>query len=208
MGPIIASRMDASKPGIPATPGPSGDTPSSGGGDSLLEDAELVTRSLKGEAEAFAGLVRRYEARVFALSAAGLGGPARRADVDDCAQEVFLAAYRGLGGLRSPGAFGPWLMGIAQRQVLQSLRKRGRNRMAPLPEGLTAPEIGAGDGDALAALAELPENERRAVALRHLAGETPRDIARLLEIPEGTARSWISRGLARLREKAGRGEAS
>ena len=95
---------------------------------------------------------------------------------------------------------------IAHRQVLQALRRRGRHRTAPLPEGLMAPEEDmAGDGGrALEALAGLPEPERRAVALRHLAGETPREIARLLEVPEGTARSWISRGLARLRETVGR----
>ena len=159
-----------------------------------------MTLSLKGEAEAFSVLIRRYEGRVFALAASGLGGPARRADVDDCAQEAFLAAYRGLGSLRTPGAFGPWLMGIAHRQVLQALKQRGRRRTPPLPEGLEAPEASSEGTAALEALSFLPDPERRAVALRHLAGQSPGEIARLMEVPEGTVRSWISRGLARLRE--------
>jgi len=166
-----------------------------------------VIRSLKGDAEAFGTLIRRHEARVFALAAAGLGGPARRADVDDCAQEVFLAAYQGLGTLKAPEAFGSWLVGIAQRQVFQALKKRGRNRSATLPEGLEAPkEAGAGEEEAvLEALSFLQDPERKAVALRHLAGESPRDIARMMEVPEGTVRSWISRGLAQLRERMARG---
>lgn len=188
----------APKSGIPGTAGtPAATVPVTLAGQ---DDAPLVRASLAGDAEAFALLLRRHERRVFALASAGLGGPARRADVEDCAQEVFLAAYRGLGSLREPEAFGPWLLGIAGLQVRQALKRRGRAKGLPLPEGLAAPA--SPDGSAvLEALAALPEPEREAVALRHLAGQTPAEIAEALDLPDGTVRSRISRGLARLRER-------
>jgi RNA polymerase sigma-70 factor (ECF subfamily) len=165
-----------------------------------LDDAALVRKSLAGEAEAFAMLIRRHERRVFALASAGLGGPARRADVEDCAQECLLAGYRGLGALRKPEEFGPWLLGIAKNQIRQSLKRRGRRRESTLPEGLQAPEAPDGGGeDILEALARLPEPEREAVALRHLTGHSPAEIAQALGLPDGTVRSRISRGLERLR---------
>ncbi len=163
-----------------------------------LDDAALVRRSLAGEAEAFAMLIHRHERRIFALASAGLGGPARRADVEDCAQESLLAAYRGLGALRDPGEFGPWLLGIAKNQIRQSLKRRGRRREGTLPEDLQAPDAPAGR-DLLEALSRLPEPEREAVALRHLAGQAPAEIAQALGLPDGTVRSRISRGLERLR---------
>lgn len=181
---------------MPATPDPLKATaPAALDG---LDDAALVRRSLAGEAEAFAMLIRRHERRVFALVSAGLGGPARRADVEDCAQESLLAGYRGLGALRDPGEFGPWLLGIAKNQIRQSLKRRGRRRESPLPEDLQASDAGGGE-DILEALARLPEPEREAVALRHLTGHSPAEIAEALGLPDGTVRSRISRGLERLR---------
>ena len=193
--------MAEEKPEIPATGPPRPATPSSTLADQ--EDAALVRKSLAGEGEAFAVLIRRYERRVFALASAGLGGPARRADVEDCAQEVFLAAYRGLGSLREAGAFGSWLMGIATLQVRQALKRRGVRKTVALPGDLAAgrPDPG-GDGEkVLAALAQLPEPERQAVALRHLSGQSPAEIAEALGLPDGTVRSRISRGLEKLKER-------
>ena len=165
----------------------------------------LVSRSLGGDAEAFGSLVRRHERRVFALASAGLGGAARRADVEDCSQEVFLAAYRGLGGLREPAAFGGWLLGIAGLQVRQALKRRKRDKGSALPEGLEArSEAGPGE-EVLRGLSRLPDPEREAVALRHLAGRSPEEIAESLGLPSGTVRSRISRGLERLRGILGGG---
>ena len=151
-------------------------------------------------------LIRRHERAVFALASASLGGPARRADVEDCAQEVFLAAYRALGSLREPAAFGGWLLGIARLQARKALKRRGRSPVLPLPEDLQSPETpsqGAGE-EILQALSRLPDPEREAVSLRHLAGRSPEEIAEALDLPDGTVRSRISRGLARLREKLGK----
>ena len=151
-------------------------------------------------------LIRRHERAVFALASASLGGPARRADVEDCAQEAFLAAYRALGSLREPAAFGAWLLGIARLQARKALKRRGRHPVQSLPEGLPFPQpLASGAEEALQALSRLPDPEREAVALRHLAGRSPSQIAASLDLPEGTVRSRISRGLARLRGKLGKG---
>ena len=189
----------------PATRGPSPPTPS--GTLYGMDDAMLVRKTLTGDAEAFGALVRRHERRVFALASAGLGGAARRADVEDCAQEVFLAAYRGLGGLREPEDFGAWLLGIAGLQVRQALKKRGKAKAGPLPRNLQAPPGAESGEEVLRGLARLPDPEREAVALRHLAGRSPEEIAAELGLASGTVRSRISRGLERLRGIMGGGMA-
>lgn len=53
-------------------------------------------------------------------------------------------------------------------------------------------------------LARLPENQRLAVVLRHVAGLPMAEIASVMRIPEGTAKSHASRGLSKLRSLCGR----
>ena len=60
-------------------------------------------------------------------------------------------------------------------------------------------EIG---GEMIAALKELPAEQRAVVVLRHLLEYTPGEIARMLELPRGTVNSRLRRGLDRLRAAA------
>jgi len=54
----------------------------------------------------------------------------------------------------------------------------------------------------IAALKELPAEQRAVVVLRHLLEYTPGEIARMLDLPRGTVNSRLRRGLDRLREVA------
>jgi RNA polymerase sigma-70 factor (ECF subfamily) len=60
-------------------------------------------------------------------------------------------------------------------------------------------EIG---GEMIAALKELPAEQRAVVVLRHLLEYTPGEIAGMLDLPRGTVNSRLRRGLDRLREAA------
>ena len=93
--------------------------------DQLATDAALVAETLAGNIEAFGRLYDRYAQLVRAV--------VRRGAVDestmhDIAQECFLRAYRGLGQLREPEKFGPWLVGIARQVASESSRRRRRDR--------------------------------------------------------------------------------
>jgi RNA polymerase sigma-70 factor (ECF subfamily) len=85
------------------------------------DDRELVRRAQKEDKEAFEELVRRHQARVFAVA----GGILRnKEDVEDIAQQVFLKAYFSLKRFDQRAAFSTWLYKITVNECWDLLRKR------------------------------------------------------------------------------------
>jgi RNA polymerase sigma-70 factor (ECF subfamily) len=117
---------------------------------------------------------------------------------EDLAQEGFLAAVRALERFDRSRPFGPWLRTIVARRAIDAARARALRREvgdAPLdhvPDRRAAEGV---DGDVLAAVAALPDDQRVPVVLRHLLGLTPGEIAQLLDVPRGTVNSRLRRGL-------------
>jgi len=126
------------------------------------------------------------------------------AAAEDVAQDSFLAAVNALDRFDRRRPFGPWLHRIVVNRALDWARREAlRRRVArekSVFEPLPAPEeIG---GEMIAALKELPAEQRAVVVLRHLLEYTPGEIAEMLELPRGTVNSRLRRGLDRLRETA------
>jgi RNA polymerase sigma-70 factor (ECF subfamily) len=99
-------------------------------------DPELIAAILKGEAESFGTLVRKYSPRVF--------GTARRyarreGEVEDIAQEVWMKVHQKLAGFRGEAPFEHWLMRLTVRTCYDFLRGHQRNRETVFSE-LTDPE--------------------------------------------------------------------
>lgn len=163
-------------------------------------DAELVSKTLAGEREAFGKLVDRHRRTVFALA---LQKGFQNAEADDLTQEVFVKAYRGLGGLQDGTAFARWLYGIAGHVFADAARvhKRRRTdvRLESAPElavsEVAAEELGRDSADVIRALAELPEDQRMVLTLRYLEGLSPKEIAERLGEPRGTIRSRLHHAL-------------
>jgi len=162
-------------------------------------DAELVSRTLSGDREAFGKLVDRHRRTVFALA---LQRGFQPAEADDLTQEVFVKAYKSLGGLQDHAAFARWMYGIAGHVLADGARSQKRHRNEVALE--SAPEIAAesqtqGPGrdtaDVLRALAELPEEQRVVLTLRYLEGLSPKEIAERLGEPRGTVRSRLHHAL-------------
>lgn len=138
----------------------------------------------------------------------------RPQDADDLAAEAFLRAWR---ALRSYDAdriaalsFRPWLVTIVLNVARNARRDASRRpRVSPLAPA-NEPTSSARGVDALAVarserdelvwrLGALAERERIAVVLRHVADLSIPEVAEALGCPEGTARSHVARGLAKLR---------
>ena len=99
-------------------------------------DAELIAAVLKGDAESFEPLVKKYSPRVFATARRY----ARREDeIADIVQEVWLKAYQKLKGYRGEAPFEHWLMRLTVRTCYDFLRAHQRNREAAFTD-LSAPE--------------------------------------------------------------------
>jgi RNA polymerase sigma-70 factor (ECF subfamily) len=180
------------------------------------DEAEVVTELQSGSAAAFDALIRHYHAPVFGLLCQMLGN---EADAADTTQEVFLKAFRGIGGFRRGSSLKTWLYRIAIRAALNQRRwwRRHQSKESSYDGGPgehpSVMEL-AGDEpspfEQLAtremqqavrrALDKLPIVFRSAVVLRDMEGLSYEEIAEVLEISVGTVKSRILRGRRALRE--------
>jgi RNA polymerase sigma-70 factor (ECF subfamily) len=170
------------------------------------DDEDDVGRCLAGERDAFKGLVARHEEALVRYLSAQSGRGDLAAEV---AQEAFVRAYFALATLRSPANFRPWLLGIADRALKETLRARRRSASAlgvVSASGRASPSLDPFDDgrerdEALnAAVAALPEVYRRVVLLRFHAGLSCVQIAESLGVSTGTVTSRLSRAYALLRQ--------
>ncbi len=88
-------------------------------------DEDLIAAARDGERDAADELARRHYPRILAALARQLGDSE---EARDAAQDTFLAAFRGLAGLRTPRLFAVWLRRIARNQARQSWRRRAAAR--------------------------------------------------------------------------------
>lgn len=125
------------------------------------------------------------------------------AAAEDIAQDAFLAAVDALDRFDRRRPFAPWLHRIVVNRALDWARREALRRRVDGAESVFEPlppeEIG---GEMIAALRELPAEQRAVVVLRHLLEYTPGEIAGMLDLPRGTVNSRLRRGLDRLREAA------
>jgi len=166
-------------------------------------EASVVALAATGDDQAFAELVRRRQGMVRDLMRRLCGD---RAFAEDLAQQAFVQAWRQLGRLKSPGAFGSWLRAIAVNVWLQEVRRapaRLETSEDDLPEpeakGPTEDELAAARLDLSRALLRLKAQERVCVVLSYAEGLSHAEIAEATGWPLGTVKSNVARGAERLR---------
>lgn len=176
-------------------------------------DLELVTRWQAGDASAFEALVRRHERPVFRLALRMLGN---REEAEDVAQEALLSLHRHGHRFRRESRFSTFVYRVTANAALNRRRTLGRSRarerlLAERESGFDPSPSPRDPGDALVgaeaqarvqeALQELSPDLRLAVVLFDIEGLPYGEIARVLEVPEGTVKSRIHRARNALREK-------
>lgn len=171
-------------------------------------DAELLAGYRAGDDQAFAALVRRYQGQVERVVVRMLGGGD---DAEDVAQETFIRLHGGLKNLRGEAAIGTYVTRIAINLSLNALRRRRwqlRRFVRRDEEGVRVDEPTAEMPDTAvtaersaalaAALDRLDPRHRAVVILRMLEDYSTRETAEMLEIPEGTVMSRLTRALSKL----------
>ena len=160
------------------------------------EERELIRAAQDGSEEAIERIYRAHWPMAHRTAYLVVHDAAA---AEDIAQEAFIAALRALGRFDRRRPFGPWL----HRIVVNRSIDWGRRRAARAEVAMKSLEDHASDerfDDAiLAALRELPPDQRAIVVLRHLLEYTPGEIARMLDMPRGTVNSRLRRGLDRVR---------
>lgn len=176
----------------------------------------LVEAFRRGKPEAFDAIVRAHQDRVYAFCARMLSD---REEALEIAQEVFLSAYRNLGGFRGEASLSTWLLKIAANRSLNRIRQRSSRaaREISWPEPALpgdpsfeppAPEEGRPDriaeireaGKILEqALRRIDAESRWLMLLSDVEGFTYEEVAAMAGIPVGTVKSRLHRARMALR---------
>jgi len=182
------------------------------------DDPDLLARARGGDRTAFGAHVRRYQRRVYAAAIHVTGN---HADAEDVAQETFVRAYRGLASFDGRADFFTWLYRIAINTALNRLRSGRRTaaladagaaevaQLGGKPEDLGSPRYAPDEQAALtqevrtvlAAVAELSPTLRVTLLLATVEGLSHRQIADILDIPEGTVAWRVNEARRLLRER-------
>lgn len=170
-------------------------------------EAALAARCQAGDAGAFEEIYRRHAARVYALACRLAGSTA---DGEDLLQEIFLLVHRKIGSFKGEAALGTWIYRLATNCCLDFLRSRQhRERQATGALDETVPPMASGPRVAGAlrierldlerAIAQLPPGYRAAFVLHDVEGFDHAEVARLLDVAEGTSKSQVHKARLRLR---------
>jgi RNA polymerase sigma-70 factor, ECF subfamily len=177
-----------------------------------LDDQQLVAASKRGDQDAFAQLVQRYQRRIFNLVYRMLQ---QYEEASEITQETFLAAWQGLPSFRGEARFATWLYRIAYNGALKQLETRKRDRA--LQAALQAEKALESDDNFDRASAQIDERERQALVqeqlshlpakyrivliLRHLQDMTYEEMAEILTMPVGTIKTHLFRARNLLKER-------
>jgi RNA polymerase sigma factor (sigma-70 family) len=166
-------------------------------GNADEELAGLVARARRGDAAAFAAVIRRTERTALAVAFAIVGDSSAAGDV---AQDAFLKAWQKLGELDDVARFLPWLCGIVRHAAVDHRRRRKAG------VGLAEAEQSSVSGDPAAgmvreeqsrqidaALETLDELSRSAVVLRYYENLSSRQIGELLGLSAAAVDMRLSR---------------
>src|SRR5437773_1294301 len=185
---------------------------------SAASDQQVVAWAKQGHEAAFRELVRRYERPVFSLLYRMVRD---RALAEDLAQETFIKVLNGIKSYNPQFKFSSWIFKIANNAAIDHLRKRDLDTLsldgsphATTPEEMSATALQLGDrgesplqevearelGSAIErAIAKLRPEYRACILLRHVEGHSYEEIARILDLPLGTVKTYIHRGRHELR---------
>ena len=179
--------------------------------NSLDADLQLVERCLSGQEAAWEDLVRVHTRRVFSICYRFTNSDS---EAQDLTQEVFLRVFRTLQTFRAAeGAFATWLARVARNLLIDHYRRTRNQRVTDsieeqLPrveEGFVSvsrPDSALAGREASemlqAGLARLSPELRETIILRDLQEMEYREIAQVLNVPEGTVKSRLNRGRAEL----------
>ena len=175
-------------------------------------DAELVTRSVRGDLSAFNQIVDRYQSQVYNVAARTLGS---RVAAEDVTQETFISAYKAISGFRG-GSMRAWLLRIARNQCFDHLRSIKRRPESSLEEAFedtgfvqpasadSLPEtqaLTAELGRAISrAIHTLPLDQRITLLTIDVQGLSYEETAEAFGVSIGTVKSRLSRARSKVRD--------
>lgn len=172
-------------------------------------EKSLLEKSKAGDITAFEQLIDGYQHKIFNIALRIVGN---YDDASDLAQEVLIRVYKSISAFKEQSSFSTWIYRITTNACLDEIRKRKNRKIISLDE-----EIKVDDGEMKRqivsdeplpedtaekrelkkmvndAISRLSEEHRMAIVLRDIQGFSYEEIARMINCPEGTVKSRISR---------------
>ena len=174
-----------------------------------LSDESLAAGMASGDQDAATAFVRRFQSRVYGLALSIVNVPALAEDV---AQEAFVKAWRHAATYDARrGRVSTWLLTITRNAAVDAVRYRHENPMDPdvLLALLTAredtddPDHAETSARLQQALADLPPEQAKPIVMMAYYGFTATEIAASDNVPVGTVKTRVRRGLGLLRQRMG-----
>lgn len=174
-----------------------------------MTEQELIKKARAGDDQAFEQIVKRYESRV-AATVIGMLGKCDAAD--DVGQEVFIRFHKSLHRFREDSSLGTYLTRIAINLSLNELDRRKRRlfffarpeeneRVEPLNNPHETIALNERQKLVQSAIQRLEPKFRAVIVLRLIEGYSTAETAQLLNVPQGTVLSRLSRAQKKLKEK-------
>lgn len=161
----------------------------------MLDNKKLMKRIAKGDLEAINTWITSKKDKLYKISWSYLYN---HSDIEDVLQNTMISAYENINSLRKIDLFESWFISI----LLNECRKSLRDRKRVLPEGNV--EIHGHYKDQYSFFEEINEIDeiyKEVVILKYVSGYSQEEIAKILDIPLGTVKSRIYRGLRDLRKE-------
>ena len=174
-------------------------------------EKELLERCRKGDDEAWRQLVDRYGQKIYSIA---YHFTLKREDAEELSQEIFLKVFENLHRYDGGFPFAAWLVSISRNLCIDRYRRRKREKSFRFVSDDAVLPLLKSDDDPAAeaikkerakllfwALAEIPEDLAEILVLRDLDGLTYEEIAKALDLPDGTVKSRLFRARAEVARK-------
>ena len=181
------------------------------------DERSLITRTLAGDDDAFAVLVRTHQTTVYNVAYRLVG---QRDVAQGLAQETFLRAFKSLHTFDVNRPFGPWLYRIATNLSINWIKRArvptvsietssrvddGEPEPIEIPDTSTDPAAHFAQAEMQAelrqAIVTLPADYRAVLELRHFQELNYEEMAEALKIPVGTVKTRLFRARRMLRDR-------
>ena len=176
----------------------------------------LIEKSKKGDMESFETLIREYQKGAYNIAYRMLGNAE---DAKDASQESIIKIYKSIKGFKMQSSFKTWFYRVVTNTCLDYRRKRSRNKVLYIDNALNTEEGSysrdiedPSDGpeelliknenkeELQRFIAGMPEKYQTAIILRDIRGLSYLEIEQIMNLPEGTVKSRISRARIMLRD--------
>ena len=177
-----------------------------------MEERALIQQILSGDTDAYASIVRDYQAKVIGLCLSLLNNSTQ---AEDAAQEIFIKVYRSLRSFRGDSSFSTWLYRIAANHCKDLLRKKSREKTESLDALIEAsgdaqkpwePALEPPSKDTShfieTMLSSLSADERLILTLREVQGLSYQEISATLQCSLDAVKARLRRARAAIQEKA------